>query len=401
MAILTAFIPLEMDGTLALDALDAPQTSWASTNGTFTASSPPDVEIVGSGLFFKLPSQPSFGKPDFGFVTSLTVSYGGSNPAFTITNFAVDFNVLLNDVGNPNGDTLSGILAGNDTITDSVGDPRYASYILGYAGNDTINGSKFDDDIHGGSGDDRLFGGAGTDRLFGGPGDDQLTGGPGHDILDGGSGNDTAIYSTMAKSVVVTLAGATSVKVMVGGLYEDTIKNIESIQGGRAGDSITGDSRDNYLFGNGGNDILQGGGGNDHIDGGGGNDVISGGPGVDVIAGGKGNDTLSGGSGRDAFYFNTTLHAHTNVDTITDFKPGTDIIVLSRSVFAAITSANISAHDSLVSGAAHNANQHILYRPGTGDLSYDPDGSGPAKPVLFAHLGEHLHLTVADFWVVA
>jgi Ca2+-binding RTX toxin-like protein len=120
-----------------------------------------------------------------------------------------------------------------------------------------------------------------------------------------------------------------------------------------------------------------------------------------VLAGGKGNDTLSVGSGKDAFYFNTALNAKTNVDTITDFKPGTDVIVLSRSVFAAITSADVSAHDFFASGAAHNAHQHIIYRPGTCDLLYDADGNGPAKPVLFAHLGEHLHLTTADFWLVA
>ena len=37
------------------------------------------------------------------------------------------------------------------------------------------------------------------------------------------------------------------------------------------------------------------------------------------IHGGTGNDVLTGGGGDDTFYFDTTLDASTNVDTITDF----------------------------------------------------------------------------------
>jgi Ca2+-binding RTX toxin-like protein len=94
---------------------------------------------------------------------------------------------------------------------------------------------------------------------------------------------------------------------------------------------------------------------------------------------GAGNDTLTGGPDEDASFFNTPLNAKTNVDTITDFKPGSDLIILSQSNFTAITNADVAGHDFFVRGAPHNANQHIVYHPQSGDLLYDADGNGPAK----------------------
>jgi len=381
MTILTAFTPaFQMDatGTLTLNLVETGAETWTSSISTFTVSSPSGVEISGTGVFFSFP-----GKPSDGVITTLTVSYANTTQ-YTLTNFTAILSSFLNSIEHE-GDTgaLADLLLGDDTITALSTAYDTPDHLYGYAGNDTIVGSH-----HG-------------DYLFGGPGDDELTGKGGGDLVDGGPGKDTAFYTSMTKSVVVTLSGAHDTKLFVGGVWRDTIRNVEGIQGGHAGDRITGDSLDNSLFGNGCNDILKGAGGNDYLDGGVGKDVISGGSGMDVLAGGKGNDTLSGGSGKDAFYFNTALNAKTNVDTIKDFKPGTDVIVLSQHVFAAITAADISAHDFFARGAAHNPHQHIVYQPGTGNLLYDADGNGPGKPVVFAHLGEHLHLTVGDFLMVA
>ena len=94
-----------------------------------------------------------------------------------------------------------------------------------------------------------------------------LKGGAGHDTLDGGANGDFADYRDKVNSVVVTLNGATDATVTVGGVAEDTIRNIENVYGGTAGDILTGDGFGNFLFGDAGNDLLKGGGGADTLDG--------------------------------------------------------------------------------------------------------------------------------------
>ena len=59
-----------------------------------------------------------------------------------------------------------------------------------------------------------------------------LEGRAGADILNGGAGVDTADYGDKSTSVVVTLNGATNATVKVGGVNEDTIRNIENVTGG-------------------------------------------------------------------------------------------------------------------------------------------------------------------------
>ncbi len=128
---------------------------------------------------------------------------------------------------------------------------------------DTI--SNFENAI-GGSGNDLLTGDALVNRLEGGAGDDALKGAGGNDVLDGGDGIDTADYSDKTTAVSVTLAGATPVTVMVNGVAEDTISNIESIIGGSGNDTLTGDALANRFLGGAGNDALDGGAGIDTAD---------------------------------------------------------------------------------------------------------------------------------------
>src|SRR4051812_17204157 len=66
-------------------------------------------------------------------------------------------------------------------------------------------------------------------------------------------------------------------------------------------------------------------------------DAINGRGGGDWVAGGGGNDTLRGGAGSDTFVLNAPLSAKTNVDTITDFNPAEDAILLDHAVFAKLT----------------------------------------------------------------
>ena len=69
----------------------------------------------------------------------------------------------------------------------------------------------------------------------------------GNDVLDGGAGIDTADYSDKTASVAVTLNGATDATVKVGGVAEDTIRNIENVIGGSGNDTLTGDGLVNNL----------------------------------------------------------------------------------------------------------------------------------------------------------
>ena len=55
-----------------------------------------------------------------------------------------------------------------------------------------------------------------------------LTGNSGASALDGCAGIDTTDYGDKNTSVVVTLNGASNATVKVGGINEDTIRNIES-----------------------------------------------------------------------------------------------------------------------------------------------------------------------------
>jgi Ca2+-binding RTX toxin-like protein len=118
-----------------------------------------------------------------------------------------------------------------------------------------------------------MRGGQGNDTLITGAGADFLWGLGGADMLDGGAGVDAVIYDDKTQSVVVTLNGATNATVYVGGVAEDTLRNIETVFGGLGADVLTGDAGANRLEGGDGDDIL---------DGAAGNDVLNGGLGVDV-----------------------------------------------------------------------------------------------------------------------
>jgi hypothetical protein len=84
--------------------------------------------------------------------------------------------------------------------------------------------------------------------------------------LDGGADTDVADYSDKTTSVAVTLNGASYTTVSVGGVAEDTIREIENVTGGSGADRLTGDGSDNVFRGGGGADVLDGGAGVDTAD---------------------------------------------------------------------------------------------------------------------------------------
>ncbi|MBL4645600.1 MAG: hypothetical protein JKY99_03985, partial [Rhizobiales bacterium] len=115
-----------------------------------------------------------------------------------------------------------------------------------------------------------LVGGIGSDLLAGGFGDDRLTGGAGSDNLDGGAGVDVAVYGTSSAGVTVDLDAGTGTS---GDASGDVLVGIESLEGSRFADTLSGDGGDNTLSGGAGDDILAGRGGADTLHGGSGTDV--------------------------------------------------------------------------------------------------------------------------------
>ncbi len=243
--------------------------------------------------------------------------------------------------------TLNGANVATATVNGVAEDQvRNFEGIMGGSGDDTLTGDVLRN---------TLTGGLGTDALSGGAGDDSLTGGGGADTLDGGANLDTAVYSDKTLVVSVTLNGAINTTLTVDGIAEDTLRNIENVVGGSAGDVLVGDAMANFFDGGGGNDLLIGGGGNDILEGGLGIDTASfadkiapvivnlnqpfaatvkvggvdedqlrnienliGGSGDDLLIGnsvvntfdgGAGNDTLRGGGGLDV------LDGNTGIDT--------------------------------------------------------------------------------------
>lgn len=318
--------------------------------------------------------------------------------------------------------SIEGVSSGHfdDRLTGNAAD----NWLSGNRGNDTIDGGGGIDMASyrdatgsvnvnlstgmatGADGNDVLLrmenveGGNFADTLTGDAGNNLLRGRGGNDTLDGGAGIDTADYSEKTSSVVVTLNGATAVNVSVGGIVEDSIKNIENVTGGAGADTLTGDGLANMLTGNAGNDLLLGLGGNDVLRGGAGKDTLDGGAGADtadysdkttavvvtvagstdatvtvggvaedvirniehvtggsaadrltgnglantlkgnagndVLNGKGGNDILQGGAGQDMFRFDTALNSTSNVDRIVDFTAVDDTIQLARSIFGSL-----------------------------------------------------------------
>lgn len=147
-------------------------------------------------------------------------------------------------------------------------------------------------------------------------------------------------------------------------------------------------------------DVLRGSLLADTIDGLAGNDRIDGRDGNDVLHGGRGRDTLTGGTGKDDFVFDTRLGSG-NVDTIRDFEPGSDRIVLDHAVFTKLDKGDLPTGAFETAAAASGPDVRIVYDSTTGTLSYDADGSGSdAVAAAFATVAAGLVLAASDFWVV-
>ncbi|BAY96350.1 5'-nucleotidase/2',3'-cyclic phosphodiesterase [Tolypothrix tenuis PCC 7101] len=242
---------------------------------------------------------------------------------------------------------------------DSDHDPSVARFnipvpntINGTSGNNILIGTDKVDIIRGLAGNDIITGNKNNDFLYGGSGNDALEGGDGNDNLYGDEGND-------------------------------------GLLGGKGDDTLSGGS---------GNDALEGGDGNDRLYGNQGNDVLLGGDGDDWLAGGEGRDFLTGGSGSDRFYLTGTGE----FDTIIDFNPGVDKIVISKSEFS--LSQALGTLDAGLFRAGTRAtteSDRFIYDRLRGNLFFDADGTGSSAQIQIGQLFNRAALTSNDITVIA
>ncbi|MBD2185491.1 calcium-binding protein [Aerosakkonema funiforme] len=251
-----------------------------------------------------------------------------------------------------------------------------------------------DDIVYGGDSNDSIFGGSGNDLLYGQDGDDNIYGETDSDTVYGGNGNDW-------------LEGGDSNDYLYGENGDDIIF------GGNNDDFIDGGYGNNYLFGEAGNDSIYGGNGFDYLDGGDGDDILSGDADDDLIYGQAGNDILTGGSGYDRFLYATgapSIVVELGIDTITDFTPGEDKIVLDKSMFLNLTSIPgigfSNPEEFAVVGSdveAATSSGLIVYSIATGNLFYNENGNleglrtGDINVNPFAWLTENPIISATDF----
>jgi Ca2+-binding RTX toxin-like protein len=175
---------------------------------------------------------------------------------------------------------------------------------------------------------------------------------------------------------------------------------VDVIRGGYGNDLVYSYGGADIVFGDAGNDRLYGVGGDDDLYGGTGRDSLNGGSGSDYISGGLDIDTLAGGSGRDYFVFDAKPSA-SNVDTITDFTPADDTIMVDNKIFTRVGPNGWLSSAAFWTGTkAHDSSDRIIYSKATGALLYDPDGTGIAAAVKFAQLKAGLAITKYDFYVL-
>jgi Ca2+-binding RTX toxin-like protein len=140
------------------------------------------------------------------------------------------------------------------------------------------------------------------------------------------------------------------------------------------------------LVGTNADDIIVGSGTHDVLLGTNGNDILRGGSGDDLLNGGTGNDRLTGNLGIDRFIFDTATafvsgSTGAGVDTITDFTPGTDKIILDKTTFTALRSLagngfSVASEFAIVANdvLAATSDSRITYST-TGRLFYNENGT--------------------------
>jgi len=298
--------------------------------------------------------------------------------------------------------------------------------LVGTSGNDTIDGLGGDDTINGLAGNDSLLGSGGADSMIGGDGNDTLNAGfdgnhgdSSVDTLDGGLGDDVYRVSDDGDTIRPDPGGVDTVIALNvaswtlgSGLenldLDDSVGTSSDGIGNELNNVIRSASEGGTLSGLGGNDLLiarqaqntvflRGGDGNDTLQGGGTTTRFFGDAGNDVLIAGN-ESIMTGGSGADSFVF----HMPVTFNLINDFASGTDKIRLDATSMEELgPSGNFAAGDARFYAAAgatsgHDSDDRVIYNTATGDVYFDPDGSGAQEARVLATLQAGAALVATD-----
>ncbi|MEP2924984.1 MAG: autotransporter-associated beta strand repeat-containing protein, partial [Bauldia litoralis] len=210
----------------------------------------------------------------------------------------------------------------------------------------------------------------------------------------GGDGNDVVLQAGV---VITGTSGADRVDAShtVAGQPLPTAVG-DLIKGKGGADTLSGLAGDDQIRGNGGADTLNGNQGDDSLRGGKGMDRLKGGKGDDWIDGQKKSDTLTGGGGDDCFAFTTKLGTN-NVDQITDFGRGHDLIYLDDAIFKGLGEPGALDSKHFTTGIkADGGKSQIIYSKIAGAIWYAKDGDEGGR-VLFAKVDGGTDLHADDF----
>ncbi len=291
-------------------------------DGTFTYR--PDRDFSGTDMFSYRPTDGT----DIGRVVDVFI---------TVTDDPNNGDATFDELST--GD-LGGALAGND-------------------GFDTLIGGLLDDILVGGAEADTITTGAGFDQILGTlteldgdlitdftVADVLVIQGARLPVLDvSAEGDNTELTFTQdGVSATLTLAGLFPDVQFVQSLNADGDTELRILPLGVT-ETVLSDSGDRFvaqatsaltIFAGLGNDAVAGGSEGDILIGGAGADFLTGGDGADILIGGAGQNTLEGGTGPDVFVIDisdfsdlTGTGSAYELQTITDFTPGEDIIELS------------------------------------------------------------------------
>jgi Ca2+-binding RTX toxin-like protein len=229
--------------------------------------------------------------------------------------------------------------------------------------------------------------------IIGGTGNDWLDGRGGADKLEGGAGNDRYVVDAAGDEVIE--AADAGIDKVIASVSHTLAANVENLTlSGAAAINGAGNAGRNIIIGNAADNVLVGLAGNDRL---------VGGAGDDVLRGGLGKDVLTGGAGVDWFVFDTVPDKATNLDKLTDFVSGTDVLLIGKVLNTAFTTVGAIGAEVFWSGAgvntAHDATDRFIYNTSTGALWYDADGTGATAAVQVAVLTGAPALAFSDFLI--
>ena len=280
--------------------------------------------------------------------------------------------------GSSSADTIK-VAGANMTITGGAGNDSIVSkgknsVITGGKGKDTLTGGKGADIFVYSNGDgndiitnydenDKISLKSGVDEISTSGNNVIFTVGTGKITLKNANGknityiengyenvysdsNDTVKYNSAGTGATLT-AKYSKDSFAPSGIYKDILVTIDAsavtneliITGNKKANRIVGSEENDTIKGGNAKDTIKGGDGNDKIYGEKGNDSLIGGAGDDSLWGGADSDILIGGAGNDIFYYSSG----DGNDTITDYSPGIDaVVILSPNVAIGNPTANKS-----------------------------------------------------------